>query len=289
MPKNHVTYIKGDIDLSLQHAVDLNYGLRLTVDYVEEQDLVSRLGYISGYKSDPNVEENLIDLEKELKTLRILFPELKKADFDRSYIEKIRLGCIKLPVGVERWTLIPREKLIAPTHDEAIKRVHDLIRETRKGRFIDCCEKRKLQHDDFYLLDSTVRIFKQLGYEQKGHDILIVPAQLGLRHGGFSPRRSLAVMNALEFGADSYSSGIILLTHPDRLMNYDDLWINCPGNGFFLKNGEILFPCYRFGAFGGCIEYASYPADHASYARGASTLFYIKPQSSVASSIAIAS
>jgi len=53
--------------------------------------------------------------------------------------------------------------------------------------------------------------------EIKHHDILVVPAQFGLRHRGRSVRRVREVMNANEFGLGVFAIGIMLLTHPERL------------------------------------------------------------------------
>jgi hypothetical protein len=59
-----------------------------------------------------------------------------------------------------------------------------------------------------------------------------VPAQFGLRHRGRSVRRAREVFNASEFGLDTFAVGIMLLTHPERLQHYDDLWIDCAGDEY---------------------------------------------------------
>jgi hypothetical protein len=92
-------------------------------------------------------------------------------------------------------------------------------------------------------------VFQKLGLEQKDHDILVVAAQFGLRHRGRSTRRAREVMNASEFGLGAFAIGIMLLTHPERLMNYDDLWIDCAGDDYSC-DADGLFgnaPYFGFG------------------------------------------
>jgi hypothetical protein len=83
---------------------------------------------------------------------------------------------------------------------------------------------------------------------QKDHDILVVAAQFGLRHRGRSVRRAREVMNASEFCLGAFAIGIMLLTHPERLKHYDDLWIDCAGDEFSY-GGDGQFgnaPCFSF-------------------------------------------
>ena len=58
--------------------------------------------------------------------------------------------------------------------------------------------------------------------EQKG-DILIVPGQFGMRHRGRSVRRAREAMTHPEFGFGSVAVALCSLTHPERLVSYDDL------------------------------------------------------------------
>jgi len=66
---------------------------------------------------------------------------------------------------------------------------------------------------------------------QKG-DILIVAAQLGLRHRGRSVRRAREVFVAGEFGFGSLAVGSIVLTHPERLVRWEELDMDCSGDEF---------------------------------------------------------
>ena len=84
--------------------------------------------------------------------------------------------------------------------------------------------------------ERTVAMWKKLGDEQSGYDLLVVPAQFGRRHRGRSVRRARGVFASNEFGLGAFAIGCMLLTHPERLTDYDDLWIDlwidCPGDEY---------------------------------------------------------
>jgi len=188
--------------------------LSVSNQYADEET-ESSYGYLSGYKPKGITEQTNI--------LRQLFPGVGFAD------EKLAEG--QLPPNAEGWFAIPRWEKIAPTYGEAVQKVLDLIKQTRNGAFYNY---RDGQLGPQYLRQSqkSAKAFQKLGDEQKDHDILVVPAQFGLRHRGRSVRRAREVMNANEFGLGAFAVGIMILTHPERLMNYDDLWIDCAGDEF---------------------------------------------------------
>jgi hypothetical protein len=73
---------------------------------------------------------------------------------------------------------------------------------------------------------------QQLRDAQKS-DLLQVPAQFGIRHRGRSVRRAREIFAVNEFGLGAWEIGCMLLTtHPERLNDYNDLWIDCAGDEF---------------------------------------------------------
>jgi len=198
----------------------------------KNEEVTSKYGYLSGYKPKGITEQTNI--------LRQLFPGLGYAD------EKLTTN--PLPQNAEGYFAIPRWEKIAPTYGEAVEKVFDLLAKTRNGKFENY---RKGQLGPQYLRQSkkTADAFQKFGDEQKDYDILVIPAQFGLRHAGRSVRRAREVMNASEFGLGAFAIGIMLLTHPERLQHYDDLWIDCAGDEFSL-DGDGVFsraPGFRFG------------------------------------------
>ena len=191
----------------------------------------SSFGYLSGYKPKGITEQTNI--------LRQLFPGVGFAD------EKIAEQ--PLPPNTEGWFAIPKWETMATTYGEAVQKVLDMIKETRGGKFYNYRDG-KLGPQYLRQSAKSVKAFQKLGTEQKDHDILVVAAQFGLRHRGRSVRRAREVMNASEFGLGAFAIGIMLLTHPERLKHYDDLWIDCAGDEFSY-DGDGRFdsaPFFRF-------------------------------------------
>ena len=154
------------------------------------EEVKSNYGYPKGYqRKDVHAQANL---------LRELIPGVGFAD------EK--LAELPLPSGAEGYFAIPRWQTIAPTYREAVEKVFALLAKQRKGKFHNYCEG---QLGEEYLRESekTAAAFQKLSDEQKGYDILVVPAQFGMRHRGRSVRRAREVMNASEFGLGAFAVG----------------------------------------------------------------------------------
>lgn len=220
-----------------------------------DEEVESSYGYLSGYKPKGITEQTNI--------LRRLFPGVGFAD------EKLAEGT--LPPNAEGWFAIPRWEKIAPTYGEAMQKVLDLIKQTRNGKFYNY---REGQLGPQYLRQSqkSAKAFQKLGDEQKDYDILVVPAQFGLRHRGRSVRRAREVMNANEFGLGAFAIGIMILTHPERLMNYDDLWIDCAGDEFALDADGVFSDAPYFSFVGGVVKFLTnwfgYASDYYGSASG---------------------
>jgi hypothetical protein len=204
----------------------------ITNQYADEE-VESNYGYLSGYK--PNGK----GITEQTNRLRELFPGIGYAN------EK--LAEATLPENAEGWFAIPRWEKVAPTYGEAVQKVFDLIKQTRNGAFYNYREG-QLGSNQLRQSAKSVSIFQKLGDEQKDHDILVVPAQFGIRHRGRSVRRAREVMNANECGLGAFAIGIMLLSHPERLAHYDDLWIDCGGDEFAPNAGGDFSesPYFRF-------------------------------------------
>lgn len=168
-------------------------------------------------------EYQYTQISDQVARLRQLFPELSNATYD----ESVANG--ELPPHAEGWFAIPRWEKIAGTYGEAVQKVLDLISKERKFyNYRDC------QLDPKHLRQHTrtVIMLQKLADEQQGHDILIIPAQFGLRHRGRSVRRAREVFNAPEFGLGSFAVGCMILTHPQRLVRWEQLHMDCTGDEF---------------------------------------------------------
>lgn len=219
----------------------------------EERD--SDYGYLSGYRKPKGIKE-------QANILRQLIPGIGLIN------EKIAEQ--SLPANAEGWFAIPRWQLVAKTYNEAVQKVLDLIKQQRKGKFYNWRESR-IGEQYLRQHERTVKNLEALGETQKGYDILVVAAQFGIRHRGRSVRRAREVFVANEFGLGAFEIGCMILTHPERLADYNDLWIDCAGSeyapggdgGFsrapcFLFNvGEVEFDTHWVGSACGCCGSAS--------------------------------
>src|SRR3989338_885879 len=197
-----------------------------------DEEVESSYGYLSGYKPKGITEQTNI--------LRQLFPGVGFAD------EK--LAERPVPANAEGWFAIPKWQTLAPTYGEAVEKVLAKISETRKGKFKNWREG-ELGPDRLKQSARAEKMFQTLGDEQKDHDILVVAAQFGLWHRGRSVRRAREVMQVNEYGLGAFAVGIMLLTHPERLMNYDDLYVDCAGDEYAPEaDGDFSYaPLFGFG------------------------------------------
>jgi hypothetical protein len=205
---------------------------RVTNEYANEE-VKSSKGY-PGYKKPKKVAE-------QVKIIHGLFPEVKWGYFrpDESKIA--------VPDDAEGLFAIPRWKKIAPTYEEACEKVFALLKKARNGAFTNYREG-ELGPKQLRLSARTAEAYEKLDKKQNGYDILLLPAQFGIRHRGRSVRRARAVFTGNEFGLDPFAIGIMLLTHPGRLQHYDDLWIDCAG-AEFAPDADGVFswaPCFGF-------------------------------------------
>lgn len=186
-------------------------------DRYKGEEVKSNYGYLSGYKKRKGITE-------QTNILRQLFPGIGFAD------EK--LAEREVPKNADDgWFAIPKWQSLAPTYGEAVQLVLNKLKETRNGAFYNCREG-ELGPDQLRQSAKTASVFQKLAEEQNGFDILVVAAQFGLRHRGRSVRRVREILLGNEFGLGAFAVGIMLLTHPERLAHYDDLWIDCAGDEF---------------------------------------------------------
>ncbi|MFA6227493.1 MAG: hypothetical protein WC631_03405 [Candidatus Paceibacterota bacterium] len=193
------------------------------------EEVPSKYGYLSGYKKPDEVYI-------QCKLLHVFFPDLGSAPAgteDSRIVHQFGLGNIAGIPLAEGWFAIPNwmknPQIFGKTYAEAVQKVLDMIKEAR-GRLYNY---REGSIDEAHLRQSarSLEAWKNIAEEQGNPDILIVAGQFGLRHRGRSVRRALAVMPKQgEFGFGAFAVGCMFLVHPNRLQNYDDLWIDCSGD-----------------------------------------------------------
>lgn len=192
-----------------------------------DEDLDSRYGYPVGYRKSRDISEQITCLLK-------FFPNLRYVNGSPRQIY--------VPKGFEGYVAIPRWEALAPTYGDAVEMAIGVLCCARGLGFYaqyDCFGPRYLRQ-----YQKTALAF-QTASDQQDSDILIIPGQFGLRHRGRSVRRAREVMSVSEFGLGIFAVAIMLLTHPDRISNYNDLGIDCAGDEFSPSaDGNFLFAPY---------------------------------------------
>ncbi len=186
--------------------------------------------YLSGY-SKPK------DLAAQARRLRSLFPGL---DYT-----KINPPGQALPSAAEGWFLIPQWDRLAPSRGAAVRMVHGLIKQTRRGGFQNYLDV-EFGSDHFRQSSKCASLLQRISDEQGNPDIVVVAAQFGLHHRDRPVSRACALMGDHECGLGSFEAGIMLLTHQERLGQSEDLWVGCAGDEFSpRKDGNFSrSPCY---------------------------------------------
>jgi hypothetical protein len=195
---------------------------RYTVsDKYKDEEVGSNRSYPPTYRVRP--------IEAQVTELRKHFPLLG------SCIEK--LARKPLLEGAEAWFAIPRWQALAPSYNEAVERVLEVLASRRKfqNRIAGRLGPTYLRQSERSRLAAKI-----LADQQQGNDILVVAAQAGMRHRGCSARRARVRMAGNEFGAGIFAVACILLTHPERLSAEDTLMIDCGGDEYSVR-GDYTF------------------------------------------------
>lgn len=176
-------------------------------------------------------------------------------DLDSSQAIEFAKNLPALPEGAEGWFAIPSVDALAKKHFpevtdqaqkycQAVQLVHAKIAASRS--FYNYREG-QITPAQLRVHARTAHALDLIAETQKG-DILIVAAQLGMRHRGKSVRRAREVFVANEFGLGSLAVGSIVLTHPERLVRWEELDMDCSGDEFSPGAGGDFSgsPCFRF-------------------------------------------
>ena len=186
----------------------------------------------------------------------------------------------ELPNGAEGWFAIPSVDALAAKHFpevtdpiqkycQAVQIVHTKIADSRS--FYNYREG-QITPAQLRVHARTAHALDLIAETQKG-DILIVAAQLGMRHRGKSVRRAREVFVANEFGLGSLAVGSIVLTHPERLVRWEELDMDCSGDEFSpVADGD--FSCAPFFYFyDGKVEFGARWCDRADGHYGSASAF----------------
>ena len=186
----------------------------------------------------------------------------------------------ELPGGAEGWFAVPSLNTLGAKHfpevtDQAekycsaVRFIHEKVAATRK--FYNY-RNGEITVEHLRAHARAVSALDLIAETQKG-DILIIAAQLGMRHRGRSVRRAREVFMANEFGLGSIVIGSIALTHPERFVRSEELDVDCSGEEFS-PGGNGAFseaPVWCFSGDG--VEFDTEDVDYACAGFGSASGF----------------
>jgi len=146
---------------------------------------------------------------------------------------------LELPEGAEGWYAVPSIDMVAtkyfPTVEDPAERyckaVNLVLEMIGKARRFTNYRKGQLTPGRLRQHVRTVDALAEIAKSQPG-DIWIIAAQFGKCHAGRSVRRAREVFASGEFGLGVFLVGCMILTHPERLVRWEQLHMDCPGDEF---------------------------------------------------------
>ncbi len=227
--------------------------------------LIAELSVSNQYANE-EVRSNYV-YPKEYKGPKLIADQIKALakilDLDSSQALEFAKNLPALPDGAEGWFAVPSVDAIATKHFpevtdpadkycRAVQLVHTKIAESRSF----------YNYRDDQITPSQLRVSARTAHaldlvaEKQPGDILIIAAQLGMRHRGRSVRRAREVFVQNEFGLTSLAVGSIVLVHPERLVRWEELDMDCSGDEFDDPDDDDRFShAPLFGFSGGRAEF----------------------------------
>src|SRR5262249_37826758 len=133
-----------------------------------------------------------------------------------------------LPAGAEAWFIIPDWRRVAANYNSALTEVLAVLarlRDTSLSRLDRLGPDRLRQHERTAALSARLT-------RLPGTDFIAIAAQFGVRHRGRSIRHARELFEAGEFGLGAFAVASMLLTHPERLSQSDQLYVDCAGDEY---------------------------------------------------------
>lgn len=196
------------------------------VNRFKDEEVSSNYTYPKEYQGPRPIKE-------QIKTLAKIF------NLNPSHALEFAKNLSKFPEGAEGWFAISSVDALAsqffPEVSDSTERycraVNLVFKKINNSRDFQNYREDQITPNRLRVHARTAHTLDLIAEIQKG-DILIIAAQLGLRHRGRSVRRAHEVFTQNEFGLGSFAIGSIILTHPERLVRYDELDMDCPGDEF---------------------------------------------------------
>jgi len=153
---------------------------------------------------------------------------------------------IAVPKGFDSFAIVPKVSALGRIfsiqdpygagYGQVVEQLLGLIDKQRK--FYNC---RKGELGPNYIrIEKRVRGRLQMTESKAGGDCLVVPISFGNLYAGYSPRNAReTALRAQQLPFITVQVASLLLVMPERLVSYDDLWIDVPGDQYdWLADGD---------------------------------------------------
>lgn len=219
-------------------------------DKYKNEEAASSYVYPSTYKGTKSIEQQIAAVA-EIYCL------------DPTQALKYVKNLPELPKGAEGWFAVPSDEAIAklfPSITDKAERycamLHLIIGKIAASRKFYNYREGQINAEHLRQLQRTAEMLANVAETQPG-DILIIAAQLGLRHRGRSVRRARECFIANEFGLCPVIIGTVVLTHPERFTDSSELDVDCAGSEWSWRADGVFACAPRFCFRGGRVGFAA--------------------------------
>ena len=220
------------------------------------EEVASTYGYPGEYTGPKPIAEQIRFIAK----LLLLSP-----DRALEFVETTFLA-LSLPEGIEGigWGAFPTVDAVAERHFRKVtdpaerycRAVILILEAIGKSRTFTNYRKGEITPDRYRMHARTAEKLRIIAASQPG-DIQVFPFQFGIRHRGRSMRCAREVFTASEFGLGGFHGGSQLLVHPERLMRWEQLHMDLPGDEFAPGAGGEFSKAPCLGFFGGEVGFSA--------------------------------
>lgn len=236
--------------------------LSVTNEFLDEE-VESNYRYLSGYHTPKPVCD-------QIDILRAHWPQLnpgKALAFMKEAYPKLQL-----PNWIEGPFALIRPGFFSDVYGEEVEEIFKALTKDRNGKFYNYA-KGKFGSKYLRQTSRTVAAVNRVLEQQPDSDIIILPEQFGIRHRGRSVRRARAVFADAEFGEGTKNVSTMILTTPERLQHYDDLWIDCAGDEYAPGADGVFRSAPFFDFNGGGLGFGTYFVGDAGANYGSASAF----------------
>ncbi len=143
----------------------------------------------------------------------------------------------ELPNKAEGWFAIPKVSAVAnkffpeitDSGEQYCRAIKFLFKKLTKCQELHMYGQEKITPDHLRPNMYTQNFMGDLELKQSG-DVLIIPAQFGLLHKGKSIETARDEFALNEFGLSTFAVSCMLLTHPNRFTDWEDLPVDSAGD-----------------------------------------------------------